>query len=99
MARRKTKTVVVNPTPLFDAERYDLIINEINAGLEKLNALQVEILAKRAEQRAAYEAENRRREVEDKKVIELARRTKLVMPKETPKRKKPSRSKRPDTID
>lgn len=94
MARRKTKsveTVLTNPTPLFDEVRYNRIMDEINAGLDRLSSIQVEIMAMRAEARVKYDAENRKREAQDKKDIAAAAKVRLVIPK--PKtRKKGSRS-------
>ena len=81
MARQKKKTEIqeVNPTPLFDAERYDSIMNAINTSLEKLQRLQVDIMTRRSENMVEYAAANRKRELEDRKEIRSLEKKKLTL--------------------
>jgi hypothetical protein len=85
-ATRKKKTV--NDTPLFDEAGYNRIIKAIDEQLAKLHALQTEILVARATQRGEFEAMNKRRETEDRRLLRSIKTPKLPVPKKLRRTKK-----------
>lgn len=85
-ASRKTKTT--NDTPLFDEAGYNAIIKKIDEQLAKLHALQTEILMERAKQRGEFEAMNKRRETEDRRLLRSIKTPKLPVPAKLRKTRK-----------
>lgn len=92
MKRQKIKT---NDTPLFDEAAYDEIIKNIDTQLQKLYAIQTDIMTERAKARGEYEAQNRQRAAEDSRILRaiktpklpsLSRKTKVQPDKPAPKK-------------
>jgi hypothetical protein len=86
-ARKKTN---IEPTPLFDEVAYKKILASIDEQFAKLHALQTEILMERAKQRGEFEAANRARAAEDRRMLRSARNTLLALPTRISKRAKKS---------
>lgn len=91
--KRQTKT---NDTPLFDEAAYNKIMKSIDDQLAKLYSIQTEIMTERAKARGEAEAENRRRAVEDSRILRaiktpklpsLKRKTQVQPDKAEPKKK------------